>query len=176
MGLFFGCNQAALADPANNVLTKSDIQQVLRMFSTAPCDISEFSKSSQSLGFKPFWTEYDDLKEMPLSVLDQDSLCLIALSASFKAYRMAKTKDGDKELTLAAPENRFPENKSVVEVTFFLPRLLISKNCVQFEGATAPYLITISKSRGKLQRDIRRTDADEACFIAEAKKKGMRAR
>lgn len=103
MGLLFGCNQAALADPANHILTKSDIQQVLRMFSTVPCDISEFSKSSQSLGFKPFWTEYDDLEEMPLIVLDQDSLCLIALNSSFKAYRMTKTKDGDKELTLAAP-------------------------------------------------------------------------
>lgn len=63
-----------------------------------------------------------------------------------------------------------------MEVNFFLPRRLTSKNCVQFEGATAPYLITISKSKDKLQRDIRRTDADEACFIAEAKKKDMRAR
>lgn len=173
VGGLFGCSQAALADAAGDVLNKSDIQKVLKTFSTGPCNISEFSKSSQNLGFEPVWAEYDDLDEMPLTVLDQDSLCLIALSSSFQSYQ--RTKNGG-ELIVAGPENTIPENKPIVEVTFYLPMLLAPKSCVKFEGATVPYVVTISKNRGKLKRDIRRTDADEACFVAEVIKKGLGAR
>ena len=171
--LLFGAGQMALADITDSLLTKSDIQKVLRTFSTGPCNISEFSKSSQNLGFEPVWTEYDDLEEMPLTALDQDSLCLIALSSSFQSYQ--RTKNGG-ALIVAGPENAIPENKPVVEVTFYLPRRLAPQSCVKFEGATVPYVVTISKSHGKLKRDIRRTDADEACFVAEVKKNGLGAK
>ncbi len=163
----------AQADSKNDLVTQSDVQKILSAHSTGSCDIPTFLQASKELGLEPVWSEYDDMEKHPLSDLSRESLCLIALSSSFETYRTEKSKSGRERLVSAGPENTFPSDRPVTEVVFSLPRSLTAKSCVTFEGATAPYVIVIKRVNGKLVRDIRRTDANEECFVSTVKKKGM---
>jgi hypothetical protein len=170
ISLLVGCGASA-KDIKSDLITEAEFRQVFGMFSSTNCSIDIFLKKSEALGFKATWAEYDELEEMPLSELSANSLCLIALSSSFQAYKTSKSREGDQTSIEIGSENVFPKNKEVSELVFVLPKSLTPKSCLKFEGATTPYVISVKKSDGRLIRDIRRTDADEKCFVKFLNKK-----
>jgi hypothetical protein len=158
-------------------ITQSEFEAVRRLFSSDKCDIQKFFAESKVLGFKPTWRLFDDSPDEPegqLADLDSDSLCLIAMSSSFQAYRKKPpNKDGLIYSVAIGPENLFPKHTQVSELIFFLPKSLTPKRCIPSEGATLPYTITVTKKDGKLVRRIDALDAQEECFIAILKKKKL---
>ncbi|MGL6016369.1 MAG: hypothetical protein ACRCZU_09905 [Selenomonadaceae bacterium] len=172
----FFCAALAQADAKNDLITETEAHQVMGSFSIGQCNVPAFLKATEKLGFQSLWSEYDSLDKHPLSDLDPDAMCLIALSSSFETYRTIRSKDGSESLVAAGKENTFPSSTPVTEVVFSLPRPLAPKSCVAFEGATVPYVITVRKVNGKLVRDIRRTDANQQCFVSAIKKKGLRGK
>lgn len=170
---------------AHGVLAKSlgrveyiggiDFHKVLDAFSSSVCDSDRFLSVSKALGFSPTWRQFDDDPvngESPLSDLDSDSLCLISLSSSFKAYRVTRNQDGSHRSAVVGRGDVFPNGARVNRLYFSLPKSPVTEKCVTFGGPLVPYVIIIEKKNGKLVRRIDRTDADEDCFIAALKKKG----
>jgi hypothetical protein len=162
--------------PPAKFINHGEFEVIKGIFSQRICDIQKFMESSRALGLQPTWRVFDDdpsEPELQLSNLDSDSLCLIAMSSSFQAYRKKPpNKDGVEYLVEIGPSNIFPKSGNVRELVFFLPKSLSPKKCIHFEGATAPYAISFEKKAGKLVRRIDALDAEEACFIAALKKAG----
>lgn len=174
VALLSGC--ALAQTPAqDDFISLKDFEAVRKLFSSDNCDTQNFFAESKALGFKPTWRLFDDSPDEPesqLTDLDSDSLCLIAMSSSFQAYRKKPpNEDGLIYSAAIGPKNVFPKYTQVSELIFFLPKSLAPKSCILFEGATLPYLISIKKKDGKLIRRIDAQDAQEECFIAVMKKK-----
>jgi hypothetical protein len=173
--LFVTVAVAQAASPAKNI-TSDDFDLIKEMFSHRECDIPKFFEVSKALGLVSTWRQFDDSPDEPvgqLADLGSESLCLIAMSSSFQAYRhKPPNKDGIVYSDRIGPKDVFPKDANVSELVFFLPKSLAPKKCVTFEGPLVPYVIIIEKKDGKLVRRIDRTDADEDCFIAALKKKG----
>lgn len=163
--------------PPAKFINHGDFEVIKGIFSQRICDIQNFLESSRALGLQPTWRFFDDdpsEPELQLSNLDSDSLCLIAMSASFQVYRhKPPNKDGIVYPEKIGPRDVFPKDAKVSELIFVLPKSLAPKKCIHFEGATVPYEITFEKKAGKLVRRIDALDAEEACFIAALKKKGV---
>jgi hypothetical protein len=173
--LFSICFSAAAfaqVNGKNDHISASDFQAVAGAFSKGACDVPLFLRVSKGFGFKAVWLEYDGLEEWPMSDLDADVLCLMALSSAFQAYEY-KTLKGEMVRRPVGPVGYFPPSASVSEIDFFAPKSLVPKRCVGFKGATVPFVITISKVDGKLHRVVRKMDADESCFVAAIKQKGL---
>ncbi len=161
----------------DDFITREEFEAVRKMFSFDKCDIPTFAAQSKVLGFKATWRFFDDSPDEPegqLSDLDSDSLCLIAMSSSFQAYRLKPPEKNGRVYSVAIrPENVFPENLKVSELEFYLPKSLAPKSCTPFEGASVPYKISVKKKDGWLTRRFNMTDTDDECFIAVLKKKKL---
>lgn len=173
---FFASALVAQAASPGKYITSNDFDLVKEMFSHRECGIQKFFEISKALGFASTWRQFDDLPDEPVGQLEDlgsESLCLIAMSSSFQAYRhKPPNKDGIVYSEKIGYEDVFPKGTNVSELVFFLPKSLAPKKCVTFEGPLVPYVIIIEKKDGKIVRRIDRTDADEDCFIAALKKKG----
>ncbi len=169
---------SAFGEPVSpaKIINHGEFEVMKNIFSQRICDIQKFMESSRALGLQPTWRVFDDdpsEPELQLSDLDSDSLCLIAMSSSFQAYRhKPPNKDGIVYPEKIGPKDIFPKGANVSELIFVLPKSAATQKCVTFEGPLVPYVIIIEKKDGKLVRRIDRTDADEDCFIAALKKKG----
>ena len=171
------CGIFAQTTPQDGLITLKDFQAVRKMFSSEKCDIRNFLAQSEVLGFRPTWQLFDDAPGEPegqLTDLGSDSLCLIAMSSSFQAYRNNRAnKEGVVYPVEIGPKNVFPKRAHVNELVFFLPKSLAPKSCALPEGATLPYTISVGKKDGKLVRRIDALDVPEDCFIAVLKKKNL---
>jgi hypothetical protein len=171
------CGALAQTSAKEGLITQREFEAVRKPFSTDKCDIQKFFTESKVLGFKPTWRLFDDSPDEPegqLADLDSDSLCLIAMSSSFQAYRKKPpNKDGLIYSGAIGPKNVFPKHEQVSELIFFLPKSLAPKSCILPGGATLPYTISVKKKDGKLVRRIDALDAQEECFVAVLKKKKL---
>lgn len=171
------CSALAQTPAQDGFITQNEFEAVRKLFSSDKCDIQKFLAESKELGFKPTWQLFDDSPDKPegqLADLDSDSLCLIAMSSSFQAYRKKPSnKDGQIYSAAIGPKNVFPKHTQVSELIFFLPKSLAPKSCALFEGATLPYTISVKKKDGKLVRRIDALDAQEECFVAVLKKRKL---
>lgn len=171
------CSVLAQTPAQDGFITQKEFEAVRKLFSSDKCDVQRFYAESMTLGFKPTWRLFDDSPDEPegqLADLDPDSLCLIAMSSSFQAYRKKPpNKDGLIYSAAIGPKNVFPKHTQVSELVFFLPKSLTPKSCVLFEGATLPYTISVEKKDGKLARRIDALDAQEECFVKVLKKKNL---
>ncbi len=172
LALYAGHAHAQMASGAE-ALTAADFAQLLRQFSTKSCDIDKYMEESTRLGLNPTWSDWDQSDKLPLSQLSRDDLCLISLSSSADFYRYIKQKDGQVIPIKVGGGQKFPSGVRVEKIDFSLPRALVPKHCLTYEGPSAPFSINVTKENSRLVHHILRLDTDQACFSKALRKKGL---